>query len=234
MEESLNTTKVPKRLAAEVTRLTGERPVLDQAIGWRRSHWDTSKLSQFQSHLDEIADASTPGDDGLRHIQRRHVFDLAGGDAVPLFLAAMVWGYGTIGYGPERVGEIARNAGADFAPKLERQREAALRGPSGSWTSFRSTDRLRGLGPAFASKFAYFAAFEQSDADVRPLIVDLNTSWAMWKLVKLPRSVELKGSYLDYVEVAHRWAADNNWRADEVEWALFEIGKTVDRKSTTE
>ena len=53
----------------------------------------------------------------------------------------------------------------------------------------------------------------------------------MWNLVELPRSVELKGSYLEYVQDAHRWATLHKWRADEVEWALFEIGKNVDRKA---
>lgn len=233
MGETPKTTEVPPRLVAEVEQLTAQHHVREQAIGWRRDHWNTPKLSRFQSHLDAIADASRPGESDLLCIERRHVFNLADGDAVPLFLAAMVWGYGTVGYGPERVGEIARVAGAEFAPRLERQRDAALRGPAASWTSFKRSNRLFGLGPAFASKFAYFAAFERSDAELRPLIVDLNTSWAMWDLVELPRSVELKGNYLKYVEDAHHWAALHNWRADEVEWALFEIGKTVDRKTNT-
>jgi hypothetical protein len=55
----------------------------------------------------------------------------------------------------------------------------------------------------------------------------------MWDLVALPRSVELRRSYLEYVEDAHRWASIHGWRADEVEWALFELGKTVDRSASS-
>ena len=53
------------------------------------------------------------------------------------------------------------------------------------------------------------------------LIADLNTSWAMYALVGLRRSVKWRDSYLAYVEIAHRWAAENSWSADEIEWAAF-------------
>jgi hypothetical protein len=35
--------------------------------------------------------------------------------------------------------------------------------------------------------------------------------------------------YLRYVDLAHQWAADNGWTADEVERALFDSGRTVPR-----
>lgn len=217
----------PEALVAEVQRLQKGGRVLSQGIAWRRDHWRTDKLASFQPRLDEIAERSRTGDGDTLVIERRHVFELADGDPVTLFLAAMVWGYGRVGYGPERVGEMVRAAGAELAPRLERQREAARCGPAEAWTSFRSTDRLIRFGPAFASKYAYFAAFESTTDGVKPLIVDINTSWGIWDLVKLPQSVELKTTYVQYVEAAHHWAEQRNWRADEVEWALFEIGKRV-------
>ena len=79
MGERLHTPDAPPRLVAEVERLTAQHHVREQGIGWRRDHWDTPKLSGFQSHLDGIADDCTPGENGLLCIERRHVFDLAGG-----------------------------------------------------------------------------------------------------------------------------------------------------------
>jgi hypothetical protein len=51
----------------------------------------------------------------------------------------------------------------------------------------------------------------------------------MWHLVHLERSVERRSSYLTYVNLAHSWADEHSCRPDDVEWALFEIGKTVPR-----
>jgi hypothetical protein len=51
----------------------------------------------------------------------------------------------------------------------------------------------------------------------------------MWHLTRIPRTAYTRAGYIRYVDLAHRWAAGNGWRADEVERALFDIGKTVPR-----
>ena len=219
----------PTAVVTKIEELLAGHPVSEQAVRWQREHWATEALSEFQDDLDAIANTCEQDGDSLL-IRRRHVFALADGDVVRLFLAAMTWGYGTVGYGPYRVGDIVAHAGSDLRHRLEAQRAAAQLGPEQAWRSFRTHDRLHGFGPAFASKFAYFAAFERSEADQRPLIVDLNTSWAMWDLVELPRSFEQQDSYVQYVDAAHRWAQELGCRPDDVEWALFEIGKGVERK----
>lgn len=86
------------------------------------------------------------------------------------------------------------------------------------------------LVPLRGWKVAYFAAFSDPHHDPeapRPLVADANTAWALWDLCRLARSAERRDSYLEYVRLAHRWAHDKGWRADEVERALFDIGKTV-------
>jgi hypothetical protein len=51
----------------------------------------------------------------------------------------------------------------------------------------------------------------------------------MWHLTRSPRTAYTRAGYLRYVDLAHDWAADNGWRADEVERALFDIGKDLQR-----
>jgi hypothetical protein len=143
----------------------------------------------------------------------------------------MIFGYGLVGYGPSRVGRVIRE-NPDLIAKLNRQYEAAAKGPAPSWRSHTKEAKVRFLGPAFATKFAYFAARHQKVEGVVPLIADINTSWAMWSLVAMPRSVELSKSYNAYVELAHRWGAEisGDHGADEIERALFDIGKDLPKK----
>lgn len=144
----------------------------------------------------------------------------------------MAWGYGDRAYGPARVAWILKANGPNTVrANLDALVEASRRGAAEAWDALRSTHRTEWLGPAFATKVAYFAAFSADDsAAPRPLIADANTSWAMWDLCRIPRSVERRAGYLDYVDAAHRWADENGWRPDEVERALFDIGKDVPRR----
>lgn len=82
-------------------------------------------------------------------------------------------------------------------PALEAIPQAAQIGPAEAWDTFTDEHKLKGLGPAFATKVAYFAALSVDDSAARcPLVVDLYTSWAMWDLVRLARSVSRRDSYL--------------------------------------
>lgn len=53
----------------------------------------------------------------------------------------------------------------------------------------------------------------------------------MWQLAKIPRSAQRKAGYLEYVRLAHIWGAQvgGDYGADEIERALFEIGKNLPR-----
>jgi hypothetical protein len=224
---------MPDRVADTIVDLheRGEW-VLEQGIRWIPSNWKVENLAPFHELIDEIAksnDQEPTATRGSRLIRRRHVIGFRR-DAVALFMASMIWGYGTIGYGPERVGRIVQASGLELAARLDGIVSAAKEGPWQAWDALTRTSKLRGLGPAFATKLAYFSAVDEPAQPTRPLIADANTSWAMWDLVKLPRSVERRASYLSYVELAHSWAAERGWRADDVERALFEIGKTVPRR----
>lgn len=165
-------------------------------------------------------------------MRRRHVLN-QGRDPVGLFVAAMIWGFGDRGYGPWRVARILERAGDvnALASHIGGLAGAARHGPAAAWDAMHGEHKLFGLGPAFATKITYFAAVaEWSGSSQIPLIADLNTSWAMWDLVEVARSVQRRGSYLTYVDLAHRWADVSGCRPDDIERALFEVGKTVQRK----
>ena len=143
-----------------------------------------------------------------------------------VFIGAMIFGYGDRGYGPSRVKKILQENKQIFDRNLQAQYEASKNGPEASWVSHTKTAKLEYLGPAFATKFAYFGARHQKTQVPIPLIADINTSWGVWELAKIPRSVERSDGYLRYVKLAHDWGESHGeFGADEVERALFEIGK---------
>lgn len=207
-------------------RVATQEPVLEQAIRWTPAKWAGAPLGLLAVHVERVASvsdpSSTPGD---LLVRRRHVVGLA--DPAEQFLASMIWGMGRTAYGPARVSAIAEQAGSGLDGALDGIARAARRGAAEAWDAFVDSHKLRRLGPAFASKFAYFASLADDPAARGPLIVDLNTSWAMWDLVGLKRSVEQRGAYLEYVAIAQRWAAELGCRPDDIELAVFEIGKDV-------
>lgn len=204
--------------------------VLDQAVRWKPANWHAPRLQRSAA---VAAEHSSPGDDGELLLDRRHVLKIASSvdDPVVSFVAAMIWGHGVRGYGARRVDDILAAAGKGLNARLDGIAAAARQDAAAAWDAFTTTHKLAGLGPAFGSKFAYFVAFAEGLPKVAlpPLIVDLNTSWAMWDLVQLARSVERRDGYLDYVRLVMDWAG-SDWRPDEIEWALFKIGRNVPRQ----
>ena len=90
-----------------------------------------------------------------------------------------------------------------------------------AWTS--GAARVRGLATAFASKVAYFAAYDRKTG-VGPLICDANTTWAYWLLTDRWDSRASAGRYAHYVEDCGRWAQDLDVKPDDIERSLFMLG----------
>ncbi|MEU0196898.1 MULTISPECIES: hypothetical protein [unclassified Streptomyces] len=85
------------------------------------------------------------------------------------FVATQVWGYGLKGYGPHRTGRVLARPGAQeaFAEAV------SLLAGEGAVAAYERLQVLDGLGPAFLTKFLYFAG--QALPEVkgpRPLILD--------------------------------------------------------------
>jgi len=208
---------------------TDGQPIRWDADNWMskpRWHRDTrARLNRLRSELEPTSDG--------RHLQirREDVFDRAG-DAIDLFLAAMAWGYGTVGYGWWRTAEIINSGGRDgeqrVAAVVRAYRTAYLRegfsGVARAWTL--GDGKIRGLGPAFASKVAYFACYDRP-ARTGPLITDVNTAWSLWALQGAWDSRYSPDLYDFYVQWCQRQAVEHECRSDDIERALFGLGSRV-------
>jgi hypothetical protein len=205
-----------------------------QSISWFGRRWAANPVwcPQTAERLKDLADKidrSGTGDELT--IRRCDVFDCRE-DPVDVFLAAMAWGFGTTGYGWSRTARMInpglRNEEATVAAAVESYRSAWAEGGAEavaqSWG--RGTGRIPGLGPAFASKVAYFALYDR-DKQSGPLIADLNTAWSVWAVSGTWDSRYDSAKYAEYVEWCIRWADELHCRSDDIERALFDIGPQV-------
>jgi hypothetical protein len=209
--------------------LQGNRVVMSHQVTWNPEIWKSQFLEPFETQISKFADNCRPNGN-KKFISRGEVVSLS--DSVEdIFIGSMIFGYGPSGLGPTRVGRVIEK-NPDLIERLHRQYVAASAGASKSWKSHTGLDRVAFLGPAFATKFAYFAARKQGIEGAIPLIADINTSWAMWWLAGIPRSVEGHDNYMKYVNLAHTWGKDLKcaFGADEIERAIFELGKGMPKK----
>ena len=77
--------------------------------------------------------------------------------AVRGFLAAMIWGYGKVGYGPYRTARVLSDTAGAAASLAEVARVARDEGGPAAFV-WLAKHRLRGLGVAFATKYLFFCA----------------------------------------------------------------------------
>jgi hypothetical protein len=102
--------------------------------------------------------------------------------------------------------------------------------PERTWTALTGSQGLRGLGPAFGTKLAYFLSYDRRANGNGPLIADRWTAWAFWALTDDWDIRRSAGIYQRYVETASAWAvtlsigSPSVVRSDEVERALFVAG----------
>ncbi len=216
----------------KVQQIRKSGDVMSHQVEWNPMSWKTSALQMFQSQISMFATKCRPNGN-KKFISRGEV--IAFSDSVEdLFIGSMLFGHGPNGLGPTRVGRVI-DENPDLIDKLHKQYAAAAIGATMSWNSHTDVDRVMYLGPAFATKFAYFAARKQGVDGVIPLIADKNTSWAMWWLAGIPRSVEQHDSYMEYVNLAHQWGQElsGDYGADEVERAIFKLGQGMNSKRGT-
>lgn len=202
--------------------------VMSHQVDWNPESWKTESLQLFQHQISMFA-TKCRQENGKHSISRQDVLSLSS-SVEDVFIGSMIFGYGPIPLGPTRVGRVI-SENTDLIGNLHRQYAAAANGASQSWMSHTDVDRVTYLGPAFATKFAYFAARKQEADGVIPLIADVNTSWAMWWLAEVTRSVKQHDSYMEYVYLAHAWGDElsGDYGADEIERAIFKLGQGMNK-----
>ena len=160
---------VPSQLTEHETELQQLDPLhpAAQAIEYHTDHWaehlgaadpDLAFLSQ------KYPGAITRGD--LADLSRTAHAQRDTTTARRLFLGAMLWGYGTVGYGPYRTADMlgATNAADVLRSTLECIRRGAIR------QAHEQFDLPR-CGSPFFTKYFYFAGLG-CDISVLPLILD--------------------------------------------------------------
>jgi len=140
-------------------------------------------------------------------------------DAVATFVAAMVWGFGRVGYGPYRTARVlAKNP--DAGERLgELARRVATDGGPDAFDWF-AGHRLEGLGVAFSTKFMFFCG---ADRAAPALVLDrLVSDWfhsnAGWR-----PNLDWNGrDYRNYVESVVRWSDELGLRPADTELLIFQ------------
>jgi len=195
----------------------------EQCIAWNLERWENRLGPAWMPVLRELHEACVADGGGLR---RSAVTAFGREDASRLLVAAMAWGFGSVGYGPWRTARMLETDGAadilaDIVDTVRRQGAAA--GYCQLWDGNRG--RLRGLGVVFGTKLLYFAGLECA-LSPRPLIYDTNVFKRLRSLhLGLPWAVPFAGIYAEQYDQYCRWAQEIaeecEVEPDDVECALF-------------
>jgi len=212
---------------------TARRPIPDDllstAMRWqqagrppqRGSSWS---LRSWQDGLPEQSDflATVPNP-----IDRASAISLCrrAGDepaaAVHGFVAAMLWGYGMVGYGPFRTARVLHDNDA-AAERL--QHAAVLARDDGGPAAFDwlARHRLRWLGVAFATKYLYFCAATGSATPalvLDQLVRDWLADHADWRLSREWNVAD----YRAYVTTVCAWGVELGLPPPDVEMLIFTL-----------
>ncbi len=157
---------IPPALSEAVRRWRehGEPP--QRASRWSRGSW----LRYFPVHhafLDSLPDG-IDRDEATRHAAGAVTSE----GAERAFLAAMIWGYGPVGYGPWRTARVLTENPHASERLAEVARVARDRGGVAAFRELAKT-RLRYLGVAFGTKYLRFvtAALSQDAAPILDAVV---------------------------------------------------------------
>lgn len=146
------------------------------------------------------------------------------------FILVMMWGYGNVGTGPWRVGQMIGSPG--FPKLLCRVSEECFHG-----LFLKAYDTLLAninrLGPAFASKYLYFFC-RNVRAQVKPLIFDSVVVKTMRTFGWPPSCMDCIANgntprrqpyaYGQYLVLLHHWAHVLGCRPDQIEYFLWRRG----------
>jgi hypothetical protein len=209
-----------------------------QRIRWRKDNW---KGVAPAAVLDRLPTDGVSRADVLA--VAREVVD-GGSPATDLLVASFIWGQGSNGYGPHRLEEILLNNSSRTMPALdEALRRLRQCDPGGAYawlhgeaparaSSFQApgTGRLKHWGPAFFTKFLFFAG-GATPLPLRPLVLDARVAAGLHAVTGMPRLVRsgraCSWSHFRY-EVYLHWARSqatlHRVSPDNVEYALFEVG----------
>jgi hypothetical protein len=157
--------------------------------------------------------------DAVRDVARHAIKDAA--SARNALLATLAWGFGWVGYGPYRADEMLTDphAGEHLTNVATIVRDE---GALAAYRSLAGVNRVRGLGPAFGTKYIAFCVPE--GADPAALIHDeLVTAWLEENgRPDLRATTWAPRIYEAYLDQMHAWARELGVTPDTVEYLIFQ------------
>jgi len=217
-----------------LTKIMAKAPESQRGFGWNSESWKVA-LHDCPDVVDQLEELSAEIDRG--EVCKVVTAALRKGYVLPAFVTAMIWGYGTAGYGPARVrwvltGVRGKEAmSAPIRPDIaERLKSAAnVVRDEGAVEGFRymnNAGHIKYLGPAFFTKWLYFssAASGPDDAKAAPILDKQVKDWlANNAAVRL--NINKTVEYGRYVELLTAWGsqAPTTRTPVQVEKAIFHL-----------
>ena len=214
----------------ELDALLRAAPVRQGDFAWSREPWrvQAHDLPEVLAMLEALPDRVD------RHSVREVVLEeFRAGNALSAFVAAMIWGYGTTGYGPGRVRWVltgTRGTRAVDEPILATVatrltagattvREA---GPLEGYRAMNNELRIKFLGGAFFTKWLYFVSAVEGPYAVgaAPILDRQVASWLDRNQV-MGLNIRSTASYARYLELLAAWGEQYGRSRVQVEQAIF-------------
>jgi len=215
-------------------RVCSEDEVLAQGFAFKASWWSRYvEPPWWPDGIDELPD--DPARPYHQRIARQDVFNMAA-DRSPegrfgLLLAAYIWGTGTSAFNVgRRVRGLTRTQPGEVGDRLVAAADLLeAEGPVAAYASLQagSSNHIKFLGPAFFTKYLYFAAGHPTTVKPQPLILDkfvarsVNAVFDGWTLRDHGWSARTYGQYLTLAAEQTRKAGPPATPAG-VEMALFQ------------
>lgn len=166
--------------------------------------------------------------------------------AVQVFLLAMLWGYGPVGYGPFRTRRILDRPEA-ASELLEVAREAEQHGGLAAFELVarrreQGVTFLKWLGPAFGTKYIYFLTANDPKHPPAPVMDSVVNRWFLTHSPECPLITDYwhAPSYETYLASLDRWAEDLgrefqcSIRPDDIEYLIFASGSRFEGNQWSE
>lgn len=191
------------------------------------SHWSLNSWSAlFPQDQPFLATLPNPIDrEAATRLCRQA--DASPAEARRSFLAAMIWGYGSVGYGAYRTAKVlSENEAA--TERLHHVARLAMTDGGPIAFAWLARNRLHGLGVAFATKYLFFCA--ASDGKVPPAAV-LDRLVRGWLREKADWTLRLDWcvpDYRVYVETLVEWGEKLQLSPAHVEYLMFQDARTAE------
>ena len=224
----------PIKLPDRLREILAEEQSPQRGFDWNAESWRVA-LADCPDVLDQLKEL--PKKINRDEVCRLVTSNLIRGAVLPAFVTAMIWGYGTAGYGPARVrwvltgvrGKVAMgvpvrtDVGARLKDAVQIVRtEGAIEG----FRHMNNAGHIKYLGPAFFTKWLYFAsaASGPDDAQAAPILDKQVKDWLANK-AGVGLNIYKTNDYSRYVALLKEWGSqtDKERTPAQVEKAIFHL-----------